>query len=123
MKGENLIQAIVGGVVAGVAFGAGFAIANKGMAKIGKGIKKEQDKIDEDLVTTRPMELPAGEMSNLSGKGLVHSDSWSNGFGLSPRQSKRRLGGGVATGMCKEGGYTTPVASQEDCQGTYVPIR
>lgn len=91
MKQEHLISAIAGGIVAGAAFGAGFYVAQKGIAKISK--KKGQ----ESVATTRPMEVVVedAEMSNMVGASLVADSSWSNGSGaILSMATKAKRGGG-----------------------------
>ena len=103
MKSENLVTALVGGIVAGAAFGAGFAIAGKGIAKLGK-----KEKVDQP--TTKPMEIAAEGYSSLVGEGLVNPDSWSNAWGNAGQRIQKSQGG-----YCQKGGMVSTI-SASDCK-------
>lgn len=110
MKAESLTAAIVGGIVAGAAFGAGFAIAGKGLSKLGKKEKEVKDVIDQDMAVTKPYNLPAGDggHSNLVGTDFGQN-SWSNLQGFS---RTRKIGTSV---NCLRNGIVGTASSAGEC--------
>lgn len=102
MKKEHLISAVFGGVVAGAAFGAGFFVAQRGIAKLGK---KEK----EGAISTRPMEMPlvVEETSSLIGDV---KPTYSNAGGFELRRSGKLYkcfnpqGQQVSNAYCLQGG-------------------
>lgn len=82
MKKEGIFPAIIGGVIAGAAFGTGFVLAQKAIAKKSK---KDEVAVVEETVSTRP-----AVMSNLTGEDLVKSGSWSNASGVELRTDGKK---------------------------------